>query len=74
MQAIKIKGDVSPDQMMTAHLPVNIVAGEHEFILIVHDEDRVIQPVDLMQYSGTLDRPEDGLAYQKKARSEWDAD
>lgn len=73
MQSLKIKAEVRQDHTMIAHLPENIAAGEHEFILIYND-DIPNKPVDLMQYSGTIDWLEDGLAYQQKVRSEWDKD
>lgn len=73
MQSLKIKAEVRQDHTMTAHLPENIAVGEHEFILIYND-NVPNKPVDLMQYSGTIDWPEDGLAYQQKIRSEWDKD
>lgn len=73
MQSLKIKAEVKPDHTMTAHLPENIAAGEHEFILIYNDS-AANKPVDLMQYSGTVDWPEDGLAYQQRLRNEWDDD
>jgi hypothetical protein len=73
MQSLKIKAEVRQDHTMTARLPENIAVGEHEFILIYNDS-APNKPVDLMQYSGTIDWPEDGLVYQQKIRSEWDRD
>jgi hypothetical protein len=73
MQSLKIKVEVRQDHTMTAHLPKNIAAGKHEFILVYNDA-APNKPVDLMQYSGTIDGPEDGLAYQQKIRNEWDKD
>jgi hypothetical protein len=72
MQSLKIKAEVKPDHSMTAVLPDMIPAGEHEFILVYQDV-MPIQAVDLMQFSGTLDWPEDGLAYQQNIRNEWDS-
>ncbi|MDD5114976.1 MAG: hypothetical protein PHC94_13250 [Methylobacter sp.] len=73
MQSLKIKAEVKQDHTMTAHLPDNIAAGEYEFILI-YNEKTADKPVDLMKYSGTVDWPEDGLAYQQSIRNEWDLD
>ncbi|MDP3877742.1 MAG: hypothetical protein Q8Q50_12245 [Methylobacter sp.] len=71
MQSLKIKAEVRPNHTITADVPENIAVGEHEFILIYNDSSPN-KTVDLMQYSGTIDWPEDGLAYQRKIRSEWD--
>lgn len=73
MQSLKIKAEVRQDHTMIARLPENITAGEHEFILIYKD-NLPRKPVDLMQYSGTIDWSKDGLAYQQKIRSEWNSD
>jgi hypothetical protein len=68
MQSLKIKAEVGEDHTMMAHLPEKTAAGEHEFILIYNDSSSS-KLVDLMQCSGTIDWPEDGLAYQQKIRS-----
>ncbi|MCI0654645.1 MAG: hypothetical protein L0Y39_09240 [Methylococcaceae bacterium] len=74
MQSLKIKAEVKPDHTMIARLPENIAVGEHEFILIYNEAADTNKLVDLMQYHGTLDWPEDALEYQQRVRSEWDND
>lgn len=72
MQTLEI--DASIDQQGNIHLSEeyrNLYGKKARLIVLIPDQP-VESGIDLMTFSGTIDWPVDGLAYQHKMRDEWD--
>ncbi len=60
---------------MSIQLPDDVEPGEHEFIITVDQSSSKSvdeEQHDLMDFSGTVDWPVDGLDYQRQSRDEWE--
>lgn len=71
MQALEI--DTTIDQQGNIQLSEEYrnLYGKAARLIVLIPETAHEKEMDPMAYSGTVDWPEDGLAYQKKVRDEW---
>lgn len=70
MLSLKQICSVSEDHQAVIKLPESVAPGEHE-IIIVLDQNEHKTGFNPMDYSGVINWPVDGLAYQQNIRNEW---
>jgi hypothetical protein len=71
MEAIEIETTISEDG--TLHLPdrYKSLFGRQAKIIVLLSEEKPMQEVDLMKYSGKINWSVDGVEYQRGLRDEW---
>ena len=78
MLTLNIEYEVLPDRLVTIKLPETVRLGRHELVIVLEENnaDKDVANTNakmLMQFAGTVSafKGVDGVAYQKKIRSEW---